>query len=101
MIQKETIKWRYKEEESEWMNKKNTEQKKLVRKYTCTCARAHTHTHTRAHTHTHTFHEGVEGYKGKETRKRQGVWGRKTKKTENERKGARKTHTDKNRETKE
>ena len=35
------------------MNKKNTEQKKLVRKYTCTCARAHTHTHTRTHTHTH------------------------------------------------
>ena len=89
MIQKERMEWRYKEEESEWMNKKNTEQKKLVRKYTCTCAC------------THTLHEGMEGDKGKETRKGQGVWGRKANKTENERKGARKTHTDKNRETKE
>ena len=55
MIQKERIKWRYKEEESEWMNKKNIEQKKLVRKYTCTCAWAHTHTYTHTHTHTHTY----------------------------------------------
>ena len=43
------------------MNKKNIEQKKLVRKYTCTCAC------------THTLHEGMEGDKGKETRKGQGV----------------------------
>jgi len=91
MIQKERIKWRYKEEESEWMNKKNIEQKKLVRKYTCTCAWAHTHTYTHTHTHTPTFHEGVEGYKGKETRKRQGVWGRKTNKENREwKKGSKK-----------
>ena len=65
MIQKERMKWRYKEEESERMNKKNIKQKKLVRKYTRACARTRTHTHT--------LHEGVEGDKGKETRKRRGV----------------------------
>ena len=60
MIQKERMKWRYKEEKSEWMNKKNIEQKKLVRKYTRACV----------HAHTHTPHEGVKGDKGKETREK-------------------------------
>ena len=88
MIQKERMKWRYKEEESEWMKKKNIKQKKLVRKYTCTCARVPTHTHT------HTPWGSGRRQRQRNKKKRQGVWGRKANKEDKEwKKGSKKkTH---------